>query len=179
MDWLLILAVVFAALVVLALLKGGAGTAKSIGYPYKPAPAMFSAAERSFLGALDLAVGPDYRVFGKVRVADLASVKPGLGNSARQAALNRISGKHFDFVVCRGNDLAVMCAVELDDKSHAGQRSRKRDEFVSEVCRTIGLPLIQVPARAGYEVGELRGRFAAAIGEPPPGATALPLRGQQ
>ena len=79
-----------------------------------PGGALFSPAERSFLGVLDQAVGTDYRVFGKVRVADVASVKPGLGNSARQGALNRIAQKHFDFVVCGARDLNIVCAVELD-----------------------------------------------------------------
>ena len=81
-------------------------------------------AERSFLGALDQAVGPDHRVFGKVRVADIAVVRPGLGQSARQGALNRIAAKHFDFIVCRAGDLAVVCAVELNDISHSGKRAR-------------------------------------------------------
>jgi hypothetical protein len=85
---ILLVVIVFVVFMVLAALKGKQpGGTGAIGFPYLPARFLFSAAERSFLGVLDQAVGPEHRVFGKVRVADLASVKPGLGSSARQGAL--------------------------------------------------------------------------------------------
>jgi len=111
MSWILIVAVVLIAVSALVALKGkqnvGAGT---IGFPYRPAKTLFSPAERSFLGVLDQAVGSDYRVFGKVRVADVATVKTGRNNSVRQGAVNRIAQKHFDFVLCNASDLSIVCA---------------------------------------------------------------------
>jgi hypothetical protein len=142
-----------------ALRQGGGPSA----FPYVAAPALFTPAERRFLGVLEEAVWPEYRVFGKVRIADVAQVRPGLGRGARQGALNRVSGKHFDFVVCRSSDLAIVCAVELDDRSHGSARAQRRDAFVATVCRVIGLPLLQVPAKAGYSPIDLRARFHAAI----------------
>ncbi|HZH44206.1 MAG TPA: DUF2726 domain-containing protein [Lysobacter sp.] len=134
------------------------------GYPYRPAKALFSPAERSFLGVLDLAVGPEYRVFGKVRLADVATLKPELRGGARQGALNRIAGKHLDFVVCRATDLVPVCAVELNDRTHAAPRVRQRDELVRNVCETIGLPLLMVDARAAYSATDLGERFRATLG---------------
>src|SRR5512138_3308684 len=112
---LLIALVVFvlAALLALAAAKRRQVGTNSSGLPYESASSLFSAAERSFLGVLDGAVGSEYRVFGKVRVADVAVIKTGLGNSARQGALNRIAAKHLDFIVCRADDLSIVCAVEL------------------------------------------------------------------
>jgi hypothetical protein len=131
---------------------------------------LFSAAERSFLGALDQAVGPEHRVFGKVRVADLASVKSSLSNSARQGAINRVGSKHVDFVVCRASDLLVVCAVELNDKSHASKRAQARDELVRNVCKAISLPLFEVTAKRAYSVQELQEQLASAFGVAPAGA---------
>lgn len=76
MSWLLIVGVALLLLVVLGAIasKQASGSGK-IGFPYQPARTLFSAAERSFLGVLDQAIGPDYRVFGKVRVADIATVE--------------------------------------------------------------------------------------------------------
>ena len=98
-SWFLLVVLVFVAFIALAAIKIKQGGSGSVGFPYQPAKALFSAAERSFLGVLDQAVGSEHRVFGKVRVADVAMVKPGLGKSARQGALNRVAYKHFDFVV--------------------------------------------------------------------------------
>jgi hypothetical protein len=169
---------VLVAVVGLVLLAGRIATARQGGgpsaFPYVAAPALFTPAERRFLGVLEEAVWPEYRVFGKVRIADVAQVRPGLGRGARQGALNRVSGKHFDFVVCRSSDLAIVCAVELDDRSHGSARAQRRDAFVATVCRVIGLPLLQVPAKSGYSPIDLRARFHAAIA---PGTA--PTRGAQ
>lgn len=171
MSWLLIAVVVIVAFVALIALKGrqGAGPV-TIGFPYCPAKSLFSSAERSFLGVLDQVVGMDYRVFGKVRVADIATVKPGLGNHARQSALNRIAQKHFDFVVCGARDLNIVCAVELNDSSHSSRRAQARDELLVKVCGVIDLPLLQVPAKQSYVLQDLRAQFLAAVGAPQPGA---------
>jgi hypothetical protein len=163
MAWTLIIAFVVIALVVLTALKSKqVGGGSTIGFPYQPAKVLFSPSERSFLGVLDQAVGADYRVFGKVRVADIAAVKSGLSKSARQGALNRIAQKHFDFVVCDARDLKVVCAIELNDSSHTSQRTQARDDLLVNVCRAINLPLLQVPARQSYVLQELRVEFLGA-----------------
>jgi len=161
---LVIVVLVVVALAVVAASKAKGGSGSSVGFPYQRAGALFSTAERSFLGVLDQAASPEYRVFGKVRVADVAALKPGLSASARQGALNHVASKHFDFVVCRASDFSVLCAVELNDKSHGSKRGQARDEFVVGVCRAIGLPLLQVPAQRGYSVADIRAQLQAAVG---------------
>jgi len=172
MSWVLILVVLIIVFVVIVAIKSKqSGRGSTVGFPYQPAKALFSPAERSFLAVLDKAVGPEHRIFGKVRVADIAEVKPGLSPSARQGALNRIAQKHFDFVVCRTSDLIVLCAVELNDKSHSTQRAQARDELVYNVCRAINLPLLQIPAKQAYSLQDIRAQFLSAIGAPQPSAT--------
>ena len=162
MAWILLF-VFLLAIVVLLLLKKQSGHTSSISFPYQRGKPLFSEAERSFLCVLDQAVGADYRVFGKVRLADVATMKSGLSKSARQGALNRIAYKHFDYVVCRAGDLSVICAVELNVKSHASRKAQDRDELVANVCRVIALPLLIVPARATYSPEEVRTQFLASI----------------
>ena len=168
MSWVFILVIVaVVAAVFLAAAGKKAGTGSKVGFPYVPAKTLFSPAERSFLGVLDQAVGSEHRVFGKVRVADLAAVKPGLGNAARQGALNRVATKHVDFVVCRASDLSVVCAVELNDSSHSSKRAQARDELLTNVCKAIGLPLFQVTAKRAYSVQELQAQLASIIAVAP------------
>ncbi|RUL65805.1 DUF2726 domain-containing protein [Dyella dinghuensis] len=135
----------------------------TINFPYVRAKALFSPAERSFLAGLTTAVGSNYRVFGKVRVADIAHVKPGLRRPLHQAALNRIAAKHFDYVICRATDLTVICVVELNDRSHQTKRAQQRDAFIAQVCRTIDIPLWTVSAAMSYDISTLRNQFDALI----------------
>ena len=122
------------------------------GYPYQKTGALFTPAERSFLGVLHQAVEGKASIFGKVRVADVVEPKTGLNRSARQSAFNRISGKHFDFLLCDKENLSVFCAIELDDRSHQSKSRQQRDEFLQRVCEAAGVPLVQVPAMSGYVI---------------------------
>jgi hypothetical protein len=164
MSGILVIVVLVLVLAVIVVSKAKSGSGSIVGFPYQRAPDLFSAAERSFFGVLDQAVAPEYRVFGKVRIADLAALKPGLSASARQGALNRVASKHFDFVVCRASDFSVLCVVELNDKTHGSKRGQARDEFVINVCRAIGLPLLQVPAQRAYAITDIRAQLQATIG---------------
>lgn len=160
MLWvLLLLAIVLVAVAVLASLKGKRPGGNGDDYPYKQRIALFTPAERSFLGVLDQAVGEQYRIFGKVRVADVIQPRKGLDNSRHQTALNRIQSKHFDFLLCARSDLSILCAIELDDKSHGTPERKKRDHFLENACRASDLPLLQLPAQHGYTVRDLRSRI--------------------
>lgn len=159
------LGIVLAVLLFLALLV--ALSRRGGRFPYVAQKALFTPAERAFLIALDRAVAPDQRVFGKVRLADIARPQSGLKRSVRQTAFNRISAKHFDFVVCRAADLMPLCAVELDDASHRRPAAAVNDTFKNKLCAAIGLPLLRVRARRGYSVPELQQELARAIAEIP------------
>lgn len=132
--------------------------------PYQRIDALFSPAELRFLMALDGALGPNYRIFGKVRIADLAAVRPGLNAKARQAAFNRVACKHFDFVVCSSGECAPLCAVELNDSSHATSRAKRRDAFVAAVCKAIDLPLVTVAAARSHDATALQKLITDAVG---------------
>jgi hypothetical protein len=155
MTWPIVIAIAFLLLVAIAVVqKWSRGYSDAL--PYTLQPALFSPAERSFLGVLEQAIGKHYQIFGKVRIADVVATKRGLSSSNWRTAFNRISAKHFDFVLCNRDNLAVVCAIELNDKSHQKDSRRQRDAFVVDLCRTVGLPLLQVPAKRMYSVEEIR-----------------------
>lgn len=83
-------------------------------------------------------------IIAKVRIADIVRVKKGLSNKERSSAFNRIKSKHFDFLLCNPQNLAVKAVIELDDSSHDEIDRQQRDFFVDKVCETIKLPLIRV-----------------------------------
>jgi hypothetical protein len=162
MDWLIPLIVVLVVVVAAAVaLKTRSREAEA--YPYVMTRALFSPAERSFLGVLDDAIGQEYRVFGKVRVADIVEPQWGLDRSNRQTALNRTQAKHFDFVLCAQTDLSVVCVIELDDRSHQAQRRQERDAFLAGLCAKISLPLVRISVQRTYSVPEVRAKVEGAL----------------
>lgn len=134
--------------------EDGPGAASD--FPYLKQSSLFTPAERSFCGVLDQVSGNDFRVFGKVRVADVVAVLPGLTNSARAKAFNLISAKHFDFVLCSPGDLSVLCVIELNDASHQKKDRQDRDAFLERVCNAAKLPLITFDAKRAYSAAEVK-----------------------
>ena len=163
MYWLILVVIVLLILAAIAIkLKQPKGAIE--GYPYTKKQALFSPAERSFLGILIQAIGEEYLVFGKVRIADILEPQRNLDKSIRQKALNRISSKHFDYVLCAKGDLSVACAIELDDQSHQQRKRQERDAFLVGLCQAVSLPLIQVPAQRTYSVSEVRAKVLDGLG---------------
>jgi len=132
--------------------------------PYVLADHLFSPAERSFLGVLDHVLGKDFRVMGKVRVADVLGIASCQTRSVWQKAFNQVSAKHFDFLLCRPDDLQPVCAIELNDLSHKRSKRRRRDDFLQDACAAAGLPLVFFPAQRSYVPDEVRGVLLVALG---------------
>jgi len=118
--------------------------------PYILKGKLFTPAEVSFYRVLKSAVGHQYAIFGQVRVADVLSVQKNLSKSDRQKHFNWISAKHIDFILCDPETLHVMCAIELDDSSHAQEKRARRDDFLNKAFQAAGLPLVRHKTKQTY-----------------------------
>jgi hypothetical protein len=132
---------------------------------YQRREELFTPAERAFYAQLEAAVGEDYDIFGKVRLADVIEPRDGLSKSDRQSALNRISSKHLDFVLTAPRSMAAVCAIELDDASHLRRKRIERDEFVDGAMAYAGMPLIRFEVQPTYSVDEIRDSVAEALSD--------------
>lgn len=164
---LVVLVVAVGALSRLAPQRGRRPTAK-LTFPYYGRKALFSAAERSFLGVLEQAVEGRYRVFGKVRLADVLGVKSGTAAGERQRALNRLLQKHLDFVLCHPEGLSIAALVELDDNSHKRADRQARDDFLEQACAAAGVRLLRFPVRTSYALSDVRAGLVPLIGSTAP-----------
>ncbi len=164
MSWAIILVIVaLFAVQILKLLQKQ--EERPTSYQYRKRDFLFSPAERSFLGVLMQSVGDNTQVFGKVRVADVITPQKGMSRSDWQKAFNKISGKHFDFLLCDKNDLSILCAIELNDSSHDSLKRKDRDKFLDSACRSANIPLIKVPVQATYSIHKIRQLIASYISE--------------
>lgn len=134
-------------------------------YPYKAQKRLFSNAEWHFYQHLDRAVGGSYLIMAKVRIADVLSVR-GRKQQSRSwwRAFTRISSKHIDFIICDRGNGAILCGIELDDRSHFRADRRRRDSFVNAAFDKAGLPLLRFSVqRRGYDAHGLRRAVSHAI----------------
>ena len=132
-------------------------------FPYAARRFFFSKAERSFYGVLQQCVPVGYVLFAKVRLADVVRVNK--GTQKRQAALNRITSKHVDFLVCDEATVSPRLVIELDDSSHQKADRRQRDEFVDTALQVAGIPIMRVPVRQGYNTNALAEEIQTLLSE--------------
>lgn len=136
--------------------------------PYSRVGALFTPAEQAFLKILTVAVGHDYLIFGKVRVADLVQPTIKRGSKGYLPALNRVAQKHVDYVLCHPQTLIPICVVELNDKSHQASDRKGRDLFLTRVFAKVKLPCLWIAWQRDYDPVSIRLQLDAAINPPRP-----------
>ncbi len=123
-------------------------------YKYQQIEIM-SKAERSFYGVLKIALPESIEIFTKVRIADLLKPNNKQNNKDWRIAFNKISSKHFDFVLCDKQTLKTIAVIELDDNSHNTRKAQIKDKFINEACKSGNLKIIRFKAKKSYKPNEL------------------------
>lgn len=126
---------------------------------------LFTPPELKYLITLRKAIGKEYHIMGKVRVADVINVKKNKDYSAFMSAFGKIKSKHFDFVLCAPRTYEPIAAIELDDSSHNSKSRQKRDEFLNNLCEAKGFPLIRQKLAAEYTIEDVNKKVYGALGK--------------
>ncbi|WP_437421057.1 DUF2726 domain-containing protein [Stutzerimonas chloritidismutans] len=132
--------------------------------PYQLHTPLFAPEERALLTLLEQAVGEQYRVFAKVRLADVVDVTAVPRRAPWYQAHNRISASRFDFLLCDPASLAPVCAIEMEAGTPA-------NAFMDELCQTIGLPMVRLPAETARSYDRVKAAIEQAVAA---GTTTLP-----
>lgn len=135
----------------------GGGEAQA-SWPFTRGKPLLSKAEFSFYRVLQQACADRFVVCPKVGLGDLLTVKK--GTEKPQAYRNKIDRKHIDFVLCDAQTMSVVAAVELDDKSHQGEKAKERDAVKDKACAAAGLPLLRFKAERSYDPAKVAQRLA-------------------
>jgi len=120
--------------------------------PYRLRDDFLSPSEYSFYKVLSSLIGTKFTIQSKVRLADIFFVARPNENAAY---FNKIAQKHLDFLICDTTTMKPIFGVELDDSSHQRTNRQERDEFVSRVFETAGLPLLRLPVQREYNSREI------------------------
>ena len=139
---------------------------KDIKMHYVLQNSIMSAAELTFYHALSTCITDDQIIFTKVRIADVLDIqeqktKENFGKW--KGAFMKISQKHFDYLICDKSNMSVICAVELNDKSHQEKKRNDRDLFVEQACKEANLPLLMYPCYPTYKLDVLSDTLAITI----------------
>lgn len=124
-------------------------------YPYARTESLCSTAEAHFYSVLQKNIPAGCRIFMKVRIADVVHVTDATKNWKKSIPFNKITSKHFDFVIT-DSKLKILGVIELDDSSHKSRDRKKRDIFIDNVCIAAKLPILHVKPKRFYDRELLR-----------------------
>ncbi|BBM67909.1 hypothetical protein VA249_45550 (plasmid) [Vibrio alfacsensis] len=113
---------------------------------YSATPYLNTKAEQNFYNQLVRKLPSEVTVCCKVRLADLCYPT----NRKNISAFNQISRKHIDFVLIEQVSSKVICAIELDDRSHNSKSAQHRDSVKNYALKSAGINLIRVKASKSY-----------------------------
>lgn len=165
MGWLLFIIIIIAvALTIITVIspQRTSNTGSDVSkqeYSYKIRGTLLTLAEIEFYRALKRAIGDEFIIFSKVRVADVLTPANGLSKSHWQKAFNKISAKHFDFVLCNLETLTVESVIELDDKSHRKSSRIDRDNFLNQAAQSSGLKMFRFAVKPSYSISEIKSKI--------------------
>lgn len=138
-------------------------TSDPIALPYQLRNNLLSPAEFSFYKVLANLVQKKLEIQCKVRLADIFYTPRGTNISH----FNRIAGKHIDFLLCEPTTMKPVLGIELDDSSHNKPNRQQRDNFIDDVFKTTGLPLLHLPAKQAYNQQELSTQISQVLTKRP------------
>jgi Na+-transporting methylmalonyl-CoA/oxaloacetate decarboxylase gamma subunit len=119
---------------------------------YKKVSHLFTIPEREFYEFLCESVGDKYRVFAKVRMADVMYLENEPVD--KKYFRNHIRCRHFDFVLCEPLQQRPVIAIELDDSSHQRYDRKASDDFKNMACQTAKFPLLRIKLPYKYSKDE-------------------------
>lgn len=113
--------------------------------PYERQEYFLSPAEKQFYDVLQELVGEEITICPKPSVREVLRVRDDVKRD-RLKYFNWISQKHVDFVLCDRETMQILCAVELDDRTHERSDRRQRDAFLDKAFAKRGFHCFIFPA---------------------------------
>lgn len=117
-------------------------------FPYK-AKLLLTKSEYTFFKTLQKILDNDkYIICPKVRLEDFIDV-----TDKQEIFKYRgyIKSRHVVFLIC-DNNLHILFAIELDDKTHNSEKAKNTDEFKNKLFEKIGIKLYRIKTEDNYEI---------------------------
>jgi len=136
-------------------------------FPFHKKTQLFTHIERSFLHLLERAVGGQYKIINRVKLADILELKDNADNKTRRAASLKLNAKYLDYVLCNNDDMSIVAVIDLVNNANKDGHKAVPDWFVSGALEASGIPYIRMKIKAGYTVADIQQGLAAKLGNIP------------
>lgn len=126
--------------------------------PYTSRQMLWSKSEQSLFLALERAISPQpYRILSKVQLAAVLQILPNLEPPSHHLALERVTGRYLDFVICHTHTSEIVGVVLIEPPISVNTSQRKMSQrFIDSALAAAKIPLIRLPLKDNYSIEILR-----------------------
>ncbi len=126
--------------------------------PYTSRQRLWSTSEQSLFMALEQAISPQpYRILSKVHLASVLQILPNLESLPHHIALERVTRRYLDFVICQTNTSEIVGVVLIEPPISVNTSQQKMSQgFIDSALAAAKIPLIRLPLRDNYPIEILR-----------------------
>ena len=150
----LILFALISLIVVVALLASRLND-NSFPFPFDRKATIFTPAEKNFQTLVEQALGDNYRVINRVKLADILTIRNGVSNKASQSAKSNADSKYLDFAICERDSMKLVGVIDLVDTAGKGYKVRK-DWFVSGALEAASIPHLRIKVKPSYSIKDIQ-----------------------
>jgi hypothetical protein len=126
--------------------------------PYKVKKTLMTSAERVLFETLKTVLGPRYDIYPQMKLDKIFDVEYQRFYKYYLGYLRKINQKSVDYLVVNRQTQSPLFAIELDDFSHDSDKRRERDNFVGDLFKKAGLPLVRFNP-GSYRIDEIKKIF--------------------
>jgi len=164
-----ILLVIVVVVLIGGFISRGTGTGQGTGrletsgssfdkLPYKVKKTLMTSAERVLFETLKTVLGPKYDIYPQMKLDKIFDVEYQRFYKYYLGYLRKINQKSVDYLVVNRQTQSPLFAIELDDFSHDSDERRERDNFVGDLFKKAGLPLVRFNP-GSYKLEEIKKVF--------------------
>ncbi len=120
------------------------GTSADDPSPYQKKKYLFDTASEFNLYKILLELyGDKYHIFPQINYSHVVEVKQMEWKEERRYR-SRIDRKSADFVLCDKEQVVPQLIIELDGSAHNLPSKQRRDEFIDDITKIVGLPILHL-----------------------------------
>lgn len=143
------------SLVVIVALLSSRLNSNSFPFPFDGKKAIFTPAEKNFHNLVEQALGNNYRIINRVKLADIVAIRNGVSTRASRTAVNNAESKYLDFAICDRVSMKLLGVIDLVDTKGKGYKIKK-DWFVSGALEAASIPHLRIKVKSNYTLDEIR-----------------------
>ncbi len=131
--------------------------------PYLKRNYFYSTEERKFLAALVYAVGKEFLIMGKVRLADILILKPDLSAKGKVKAYEKICHESIAFVLCDKKNGKIVAVLQLYSDNQKIENQMRKSAFLQQALKSVDLPFLSFKENISYNSSEVRNSIFKAL----------------